>query len=461
MKSLLRTTILAASLLSLMPFVGLHNSARAEDPPLDTGMIPAPVILLPDGDPQALVVLLSDAPGWQDADQAEAERLQTNGAIVIGIDTPKYLASLAGDKGDCIYTVSDIEALGHQLQRKAGNANLLPPIVAGRGEGGALALAVLAQTPKATIGQTLALDPEAGIPLTKQFCTPAEKTVDGGRMIYGLTPGDLPDPATVLFSPAAKPDARAHVADLMASHADIDQRDVDADTGKVFSETIDELVAASNSTETPLGLPLTVLDATPTRDTMAVIYSGDGGWRDLDSQIGTNLQAAGIPVIGMDSLRYFWSKKTPEQVSDDLATIIRTYDKRWKVKHVLLVGYSFGADVLPAAYNGLPDKAKQKVVQVSLLALSHQADYQVSVSGWLGTGGSGGADPLEDVTKIDPALLQCMFGTDEDDDACKDLVGSKVETIGIKGGHHFDGNYPALADRIAVGLDRRLSTVLK
>jgi type IV secretory pathway VirJ component len=420
-------------------------------------MIPAPLTLLPDGDPQALVVLLSDASGWQPADQTEAERLQSNGAIVVGIDTPKYMASLAQDKGDCIYTVSDIEALGRQLQRKAGNANFLPPIVAGRGEGGALALAILAQTPKATIGQTLALDPEAGIPLTKQFCTPAEKTVVGDRMVYGLTPGDLPDPATVLFSPAAKAEARAHVAELISSHPDIDQRDISGDLSKSFSDTIDELIAAGNAAETPLGLPLTILDATPSRDTMAVIYSGDGGWRDLDSQVGANLQAAGIPVVGVDSLRYFWSKKTPEQTAADLATIIHTYEKRWKVKHVMLIGYSFGADILPAAYNGLPDKLKARVAQISLLALSHQADYEVSVSGWLGSSGDGGADPLTDVAKIDPALVQCMYGTEEDDDACKTLVGGPVETIGIKGGHHFDGDYPALAKRIIDGLAKRLS----
>ncbi|MFN3719814.1 MAG: virulence factor family protein [Rhizobium rhizophilum] len=454
MKNLLRS---AALLLTLLATTGSATLARADDPPLATGMIPAPLTLLPDGDPKALVVLLSDAKGWQPSDQTEAERLQTDGAIVVGIDTPNYLASLAQDKGSCIYTVSDIEALGHQLQRKAGNASFLPPIVAGRGEGGALALAILAQTPKATISQTLAVDPPAGIPLTRQFCTPAEKTLVAGRMVYGLTPGELPDPATVLFSPGAPADGRTHVAALLATHPDIDQRDIDSNSDEAFSQAVDEFIAAQNTAETPLGMPLTVLDAIPTRDTLAVIYSGDGGWRDLDSEVGKSLQSAGIPVVGVDSLRYFWSEKSPEQVSEDLATIIHTYDKRWKVKHVLLVGYSFGADILPAAYGGLPEKVKQKVVQVSLLALSHQADYEVSVSGWLGTSSAEGKkDPLTDIAKIDPALVQCMFGTQEDDDACRALVGSKVETIGIDGGHHFDGNYPALAKRITDGLENRL-----
>ena len=133
MNPILKACLLALPLLSTGP-------ALAQEPPFDTGMIPAPVTLLPDDDAKALVVLLSDGAGWQAGDQAEAERLQGNGAIVIGIDTPKYLTSLATDQGDCIYMVSDIEALSHQLQRKAGNAAFLPPIIAGRGEGGALAL---------------------------------------------------------------------------------------------------------------------------------------------------------------------------------------------------------------------------------------------------------------------------------------------------------------------------------
>jgi type IV secretory pathway VirJ component len=451
------TSILKA--FALLLALSTASVALADDtPPLDTGMIPSPLTLLPDDTPKALVVLLSDKEGWQDADQQQAERLQGNGAIVVGIDTPKYLASLAKDTGDCIYTVSDIEEVGHQLQRKAGNSAFLPPIIAGRGQGGALALAILAQTPKATIGQTLALDPEAGIPVTKQFCTPAQKTLTGDRMVYGLTDGDLPDPATVLLSPAAPADGRDHVASLVAAHPDIDQRDVKDDATQAYSDAIDELIALGNSAANPLGLPLNILETTPTRDTMAVIYSGDGGWRDIDSEVATNLQASGIPVVGVDSLRYFWSERTPDETSADLATIMRTYQKRWKVRHVLLVGYSFGADVLPAAYNGLSDKLKARVPQLSLLALSHQVDYEISVSGWLGaSGGKGAGDPLDDIKRVDPSRVQCFYGADEEDDACRDLVGTPVETVQLEGGHHFDGDYAALAKQITDGLTKRLA----
>jgi len=158
-----------------------------------------------------------------------------------------------------------------------------------------MALAILAQTPQATIGQTLAVDPEAGIPLQKEFCTPAEKTVQGDHTIYGLTDGELPDPATVVLTPATTADGRDHVTALVSKHSDIDVRDGKDDAASTLGATLDELIAAESQTESPLGLPLSILDATPAKDTMAIIYSGDGGWRDIDRELAGFLQKDGIP----------------------------------------------------------------------------------------------------------------------------------------------------------------------
>ena len=176
----------AALLLSASMFPAL-----AEDAPksYDTGMIPSPRIMLPKEKAAALVVLLSDAAGWTDKEQAIADTLTDDKTVVIGIDLKAYLASLAKDDGDCIYMVSDIESLSQQVQRAVGTDAYQLPVVAGVGAGGALALAIAAQTPPATIGQTLAVDPEEGIALEKQLCTPAEKVKKGDRLVYGLTDG--------------------------------------------------------------------------------------------------------------------------------------------------------------------------------------------------------------------------------------------------------------------------------
>lgn len=446
-----RHAVFAASLLFSA------SGARSEDAAaFDTGMIPSPHILMPAGDVAAAVVLISDKAGWSEKEDALAKSLTDGGALVIGIDLPSYLASLGKDKGDCIYMVSDIEALSQQVQRAAKNTDYRLPIVAGAGAGGALALAIAAQTPPATFGQTLAVDPEAGIALTKQLCTPADKKTLGDHMIYGLTDGPLPDPVTVLFTDAAPADGRAHVTELTAKHSDIQITETDDDMWTAFSDALSALVSVSAGDDNPLGLPLTVLDAKPTRDTMAIVYSGDGGWRDIDKQVGDILQQQGMPVVGIDSLRYFWSERQAQETADDLHRIIALYGKRWNVKHILLIGYSFGADILPRTYNLLPQADRDRIAQVSLLAVSHQVDYKISVLGWLGAAGSNGAgDPADDIAKIKPALVQCIYGTDEDDDVCPTLKGTGVEVISIDGGHHFDEDYPALVKRILDGFDRR------
>lgn len=439
------------------------SAARSEDPAaFDTGMIPSPHILLPTGDVAAAVVLISDKAGWSDKEDTLAKSLTDGGALVIGIDLPSYLASLAKDDGDCIYMVSDIEALSQQVQRAAKNNDYHLPIVAGAGAGGALALAIAAQTPAATIGQTLAIDPEAGIALSKQLCTPADKKKVGDRMVYGLTDGPLPDPVTVLFTQDAPADGRAHVTELTAKHSDIEITETDDDMWTAFSDALSALVSASAGEDNPLGLPLTVLETKPTRDTMAIVYSGDGGWRDIDKEVGDVLQQQGMPVVGIDSLRYFWSERQPQETADDLHRIIAFYGKRWNVKHILLIGYSFGADILPRTYNLLPQADKDRVAQVSLLAVSHQVDYKISVLGWLGAAAADGAgDPADDITKMKPAIVQCVYGTDEEDDVCATLKDTGVEVIAIDGGHHFDEDYPALVKRILDGFDRRLAAIAK
>ncbi|TCL69787.1 AcvB/VirJ family lysyl-phosphatidylglycerol hydrolase [Rhizobium sp. BK251] len=449
----------------LLGLSGFFVTAAGQDAPkFDTGLIPSPHILLPEGDVKAAVFLISDAAGWGAQDDEEAKHLVSEGSVVVGIDLPSYLTALrnydVSQNDGCIYLVSDIESLSQQVQRAAGNSAYHLPIIAGIGEGGALALAIAAQTPDATIGQTLAVNPAVGIPLTKQLCTPAAKQAVGDRMVYGLTDGALPDPIVVVFTSDAAKDARDHVEALNKAHPDIDIRDSSDDAQTTLSDTLDDMISASASSDNPLGLPLSILEATPAFDTMAVVYSGDGGWRDIDKEVGAALQAQGIPVIGVDSLHYFWSERKPQETADDLTKIIDFYRKQWKVRHVLLIGYSFGADVLPATYNLLKPNARDAVMQISLLSLSHEVDYEISVAGWLGAKTSGeGGDPVKDLKTIDPKLVQCIYGKDDDEEsACPALQGTGADVIALDGDHHFDENYEGLTKQIVDGLKARLKS---
>lgn len=442
----------------------LAAPARAQEGPemveaegaYDAGMITDPHVYLPKGKMAGVVFLISDAAGWGDADDAEARHLRDQGQAVVGLDLPSYLQGLEQHPNDCAYAIADIEDLSGRLQAQAGGDYRLP-VIAGRGDGGGLALALAAQVPASTLAATVVVDPAAAIPLQAPLCTEAKREAVGSRFSYGLQTGPLNQKLDVVLTDRATPDSRAHVAALDADFPEMKVSQTAGATDAALQVALDARLTALAQAEGPLDLPLDEMPvAKPALDTMAIFYSGDGGWRDLDYEVGQQLQAAGVPVVGVDSLRYFWSERTPEETAADLSRIIRHYRAAWGVRHVVLLGYSFGADILPVSYDLLPDQDKASVAMLSLLALSHDRDFVIHVSGWLGLSSESQQDPTADLARVPPGLVQCVYGTEDDEDACHSLTGLGYELLPIKGGHHFDEDYPALTTRILDALKRRL-----
>jgi type IV secretory pathway VirJ component len=263
----------------------------------------------------------------------------------------------------------------------------------------------------------------------------------------------MPGAAEVILTPQADKDGRAHVASLGTRVA------VAGSAGPpehALRERLLRLVAhaADEDDDAP---PVVELPARPEIDTLAIVYSGDGGWRDLDKSIAEYLQAHGVPVVGVDTLRYFWARKAPQAAAEDLADLIATYTESWKARRVLLIGYSFGADVLPAMIGHLPQADRDRIAQVSLLGLGSTIDFEISVSGWVGQDDDDGQPTLPDVRRIDPRLVQCIYGGEDDDPACPHLRGSGAEVVETSGSHHFDGDYDKLAETILGGLRHRLA----
>jgi type IV secretory pathway VirJ component len=158
----------------------------------------------------------------------------------------------------------------------------------------------------------------------------------------------------------------------------------------------------------------------------------------------------------LDSLRYFWHRKSPDEFGQDLTAVLQHYIAAWRPKRVILVGYSFGADVLPFGYNRLPDGLRKRVAMLALLGFGAAADFEIRVTGWLGAAASTAALPVKpEMERIPGALVQCFYGEDEDDSACPGLADRGAEVVKTPGAHHFGGDYPLLVQRILAGLGRR------
>ncbi len=428
---------------------------RASERTFQGGRLGMVSLFTPDRTPAALVFVFSDLQGWDAGYAGVARRLAAMGAVVVGVDLPQYLRNLAASTDGCHYVIAEIEDMSERLERDFHFTGYQSPILAGIGAGGTLAYAALAQSPAATIAGAISVDPAPALGTKVPLCAGAPaKTADVGGFDYGAQPklnGWWRVSAAVPLSSAFA----AVVEESSGSVADV--------RGEPLERLLALLHTALPSTvRAPLTgalaqLPLTELPALRPGPAMAVIYSGDGGWRDIDKQIGEVLASKGMPVVGVDSLRYFWRAKTPAEVAGNLSQIMHHYGAAWRTDKVVLVGYSFGAGILPFAVNHLPDEDAARVVQISLLGLEPRAEFQVKLSGWFGgVPGSGAPAVLPEILRQPLGLFQCFYGVKEEDTLCTAPQLASAEIIRTSGGHHFDGDYTALAERIIEGAQRRL-----
>jgi type IV secretory pathway VirJ component len=406
--------------------------------------------IVPDGDPRGLVFLISDARGLSADLELAAQRLVRAGFIVAEVDLPAWTRRLRAVPGHCLYLVSDLEEASRQIQARAGKSSYMSPVLVGTGRGAAAAYAALAQAPAATIAGAISDGAVVPLDLDRPLCGGAPHVPTSGGEAYGpkhdlpgwwrIIPGPDQDRAADDFLEAAGRPGNAALVEPLPDESLPDR----------LARTLD-LALNQNAAASPrLGkLPLVELPASGQGDLLAIVWSGDGGWRDLDKQIGEHLAASGVSVVGVDSLRYFWSARTPEELAHDLGAIIATYSTAWHRPKVILVGYSFGADILPMAYNRLQTAEKSRVVLLSLLALSPWIDLEIHVSGWLTSGPTADSLPMApELARLGPVRLQCFYGEQETDSFCTRPELARGEIIRTAGGHHFDGNYNALADRI-------------
>jgi type IV secretory pathway VirJ component len=155
-----------------------------------------------------------------------------------------------------------------------------------------------------------------------------------------------------------------------------------------------------------------------------------------------------IPVVGLNTLRYFCQARTPESAAHDLERIIRRYSAAWQRPKVLLIGYSFGADVLPFLYMRLPDDLRASVRTVNLLGLGDTAVFEFHVSDWIPGSGGRGLPVVPEVEHMAGASVLCLYGADEHDSPCRRLAGGHVKAVSLSGGHHFGGDYPTMVQQI-------------
>ncbi|HJV43165.1 AcvB/VirJ family lysyl-phosphatidylglycerol hydrolase [Caulobacter sp.] len=198
----------------------------------------------------------------------------------------------------------------------------------------------------------------------------------------------------------------------------------------------------------PAGTGPIVVPSARGGDTLAVLYSGDGGWGPLDQQLARRLADNGVPTVGINSLAYFRRDRTPDEVASDLAASLRTYERAWGRNRVVLIGYSFGADALPAIIPRLPPELRAQVDHVVLIGAGPEGDLRFHPVSWLNLAPRDAFPVAPVIAALKDVKVTCVYGDRERRDICPDLPDGMVAKIRLPGGHHFNGDYAALGDAV-------------
>jgi type IV secretory pathway VirJ component len=425
----------------------------------------------PHGDPEALVLLLSGLHGIGPRDQALARALANQGGLVAMLDTPALLQSLAADGDDCSYPDGDLENLGHYIEAAYSLPGYRPPILAGDDIGATLAMATLAQANDQTFAGAITTSFSPRINTPARLCnTGALKTQEDKT---GFTVAPASQLAVPWFDQQTDIPARNVLAPFAAASDNATLLApgiprVNAMGDRPLALAFHQLRARQEAEATAAlpasveDLPLTLLKAAPGGahpHTMAILLTGDGGWAGIDKDIGDAVAAAGIPVVGFDTLRYYWKSRSPEESAHDISRVMRYYSQQWHRPKVLLIGYSRGADVLPFIINRLPADQRQSIERAVMLALGSHITFEFEIKSWFGFSGDG-IPVTPEAAALPAGLGLCIYGTDDDDSICQRLDPARMQQIPLAGGHHFDGGYEEIARLIlnnlspAVGIDR-------
>ena len=445
------------------------------------------IVYKPANPANAVVLFISGENGWNKGAAVMAKHIVTQGAIVVGIDCRNYLKRLKTQSLKCYYPAGDLEELSMFLQKKYKLSQYYKPILIGYSSGATLAYGALAQAPANTFKGALALAFNPEIKTSKPLCAGSglkQHKMKNGTSNYLEASDKLTAPFITLHGSSDKVcplvESQQFIKGVNTGQM-IELPNVGHDFGvsstwlpqfiqaykKILAApSFAEQKAAQNATAKsqkleplPEDFPVIVIP-TAIKDTLPMVFfiSGDGGWTSFDNSLAEALAAKGMPVAGLDAQKYFWNAKTPNETSLAVSKAVQHFMQQWNKKNFILVGYSFGACVVPFIANLLPAKLKESLEGVYSLSPDETADFEIHISDMLDLGTSDAhykvTDEIKRIRQLHPV---CIFGIQESAATRAHFSEAGAKIITVPGNHHYDDN-PSVAATVIVNETVKIHT---
>lgn len=193
----------------------------------------------------------------------------------------------------------------------------------------------------------------------------------------------------------------------------------------------------------PLFHDMPAADAGPARPAI-VMLSGDMGNRvGMTPKLSARLNNRGYAVVTVNSLTYFSPRRTPQQAAQLIETAMTRAMTLGKTGHVVLIGQSFGADMLHAGLAQFPVPDRRPIRSVVLIVPGEDIIFRASP---IELAGLETPDQRAHPTasRLNWVPVTCIHGAQEADSLCPELQMPNVRRITLPGGHKLNSDARAV-----------------
>ena len=199
-------------------------------------------------------------------------------------------------------------------------------------------------------------------------------------------------------------------------------------------------------------LPLQLSASKGSNAALVLYLSGDGGWNEFNQKLVHEFEKQGYGVVTLNTRKFFWDQKSPEVFAVDIDQLSKYYLKEWKKSSVVIVGYSFGADVGIFLPGRLSSELQKKIIKIALISPSASSDFVIRLSDMIGENENLDREfkVMPEIGKTDLPVI-CIFGNDEKL-ILKTILPKKKNLIiyELPGDHRYNNDFKAISKLIGL-----------
>jgi len=199
-------------------------------------------------------------------------------------------------------------------------------------------------------------------------------------------------------------------------------------------------------------LPLQLSVSKGSKSALVIYLSGDGGWNEFNQKLVQEFEKLGYRVVSLNTRKYFWSEKSPEVFARDIGQLSGYYMNTWKKSSVIIVGYSFGADIGIFHPDRVSVELQKKIIKIALISPSANSDFVIRLSDRIGDN-----ENVNRKFKVKPEIERtvlpviCIFGKDEELMLKTTLLKNKnLHICELPGIHRYNGDFYTLSKMIGL-----------